>query len=59
MSNIDRSILFYTANGSQNNEWTFSVYNAVNNNNVSKIDLARQTQSNRGSKDWDGGTYDK
>ena len=42
MSNIDRSISFYTTNGSQNNELKFAVHSAVKNDNVSKNYLARK-----------------
>ena len=58
MSNADRSISLHAAKGSQNNEWKFSIRNAVKNDNISINDLAIKIRSACGSKDWDGGTSD-
>ena len=46
MSNADRSISLHAAKGSQNNEWKFSVHNAVKNDNISKNDLVRKYDQN-------------
>ena len=59
MSNIDVSISFYTTKGSQNNRQKCTVHNTIKNDKISKSDLSRKIQSTRGSKHWDGGTYDK